>query len=93
MKIRVLDRSLAFTRPCIQRCKNPRHVRIVGFIRENGRPPRSPATVLPDAASPSWARPGIPAEIATELNHRIAATLGQPDVTERLAEIGLDVPK
>lgn len=35
--------------------------------------------------------PGIPAEIAAKLNQEIAATLHQPDVTERLAKIGLEV--
>ena len=34
---------------------------------------------------------GIPAEIAAKLNQEIAATLHQPDVTERLAKIGLEV--
>jgi tripartite-type tricarboxylate transporter receptor subunit TctC len=35
--------------------------------------------------------PGIPSDIAAKLNQEIAATLGQPDVTERLAKIGLEV--
>jgi tripartite-type tricarboxylate transporter receptor subunit TctC len=35
--------------------------------------------------------PGMPADIAAKLNTEIAATLRQPDVTERLAKIGLEV--
>jgi tripartite-type tricarboxylate transporter receptor subunit TctC len=35
--------------------------------------------------------PGIPADVAAKLNQEIAATLHQPDVTERLAKIGLEV--
>lgn len=35
--------------------------------------------------------PGIPADVAAKLNQEIAATLRQPDVTERLAKIGLEV--
>lgn len=35
--------------------------------------------------------PGIPADIAAKLNQEIGATLHQPDVTERLAKIGLEV--
>ncbi|TAJ32923.1 MAG: tripartite tricarboxylate transporter substrate binding protein [Reyranella sp.] len=35
--------------------------------------------------------PGMPADVAAKLNTEIAATLRQPDVTERLAKIGLEV--